>query len=101
MKPASSQGFQTRLHRFFRVHDVPPFVRRVIVGVIGGTILLAGIALIFLPGPAFIVIPLGLAILATEFVWARRWLRKTRKLFLEAKKSVSHQGKRHASSNDR
>ena len=47
-------------------------VRKLIVGVIGGTVLLIGIALIVLPGPAFIVIPIGLAILATEFAWARR-----------------------------
>ena len=40
---------------------------------IGLTILLFGIALIVLPGPAFIVIPLGLGILATEFYWARKW----------------------------
>ena len=47
--------------------------RRLVVAVVGGTILLAGVAMLMLPGPAFIVIPLGLAILATEFVWAR-WL---------------------------
>ena len=47
--------------------------RRVVVAVVGGTIFLVGVAMIVLPGPAFIVIPLGLAILATEFVWAR-WL---------------------------
>jgi len=39
---------------------------------------LIGIALIVLPGPAFIVIPIGLAILATEFLWAKRWLQKAR-----------------------
>ena len=33
-----------------------------------------GIAMIVLPGPAVIVIPIGLAILATEYAWARRWL---------------------------
>jgi uncharacterized protein (TIGR02611 family) len=47
--------------------------RRVVVAVVGGTVLLVGVAMIVLPGPAFVVIPLGLAILATEFVWAR-WL---------------------------
>jgi tellurite resistance protein TerC len=51
-----------------------------IVGVIGGTVLLIGIALVVLPGPALLVIPMGLAILATEFVWARRWLQKARSL---------------------
>ncbi|GJM25792.1 MAG: hypothetical protein DHS20C16_22070 [Phycisphaerae bacterium] len=52
--------------------------RRVIVLVVGGTVVLAGIALLILPGPAVVVIPTGLAILATEFVWAKRLLRKVR-----------------------
>jgi uncharacterized protein (TIGR02611 family) len=56
------------------------FVKRVIVSVIGGTVLLIGVALLVLPGPAFIVIPIGLAILATEYAWARRWLRKVRRM---------------------
>lgn len=55
-------------------------VRRVIVSVLGATVLLIGIALLFLPGPAFVVIPVGLAILATEYAWARRWLRKVRQI---------------------
>ena len=41
--------------------------------------LVLGFALIVLPGPAIIVIPLGLAILATEFAWARHWLRRYKK----------------------
>ena len=48
--------------------------RRVIIFVIGSTVLIIGIAMIVLPGPAVIVIPIGLAILATEFVWAKKWL---------------------------
>ena len=55
-------------------------VRRVIVSVVGTTVLLIGIALLVLPGPAFMVIPVGLAILATEYAWARRWLRKVRQI---------------------
>lgn len=55
--------------------------RRVVVFVIGMSVLLIGIAMIVLPGPAFVVIPLGLAILATEFVWARRWLRYAKRKF--------------------
>ncbi len=46
--------------------------KRIVVIVIGYTILFIGIALMVLPGPAFIVIPVGLGILATELVWARR-----------------------------
>lgn len=41
---------------------------------IGFTILATGIAMIVLPGPAIIVIPVGLAVLATEFIWARKLL---------------------------
>lgn len=78
-----------RLRKLFWLNDVPPFVRRVIVMVIGGTLLLAGVAMIVLPGPAIVVAPLGLAVLATEFVWARRWLRKTRKLLQKAKDNIS------------
>ncbi len=55
-------------------------VKRVIVSVVGATVLLIGIALLVLPGPAFIVIPVGLAILATEYAWARRWLKKARRI---------------------
>jgi hypothetical protein len=55
-------------------------VKRIVIVVVGGTVLLFGVALLVLPGPAFIVIPLGLAILAAEFTWARRWLRKARDL---------------------
>ena len=52
--------------------------RRVIIVVVGFTVLLIGIALLVLPGPAFLIIPLGLAILATEFVWARHLLRRVK-----------------------
>ncbi len=48
--------------------------RKLVVFVIGMTVLLIGIVMIIGPGPATIVIPIGLAILATEFVWAKRLL---------------------------
>ena len=54
--------------------------RRVIIAVIGFTVLLVGVALLVLPGPAFLVIPAGLAILAIEFAWARRWLQRIKYL---------------------
>jgi tellurite resistance protein TerC len=52
--------------------------RKVGVAVVGGAVLFAGAAMIFLPGPAFIVIPIGLTILASEFEWPRRMLAKVR-----------------------
>ena len=62
-------------------------IKRIVVMVVGGTVLAVGVALIVLPGPAFIVIPLGLAILAIEFAWAKRWLRSARAILpLNSKK---------------
>jgi uncharacterized protein (TIGR02611 family) len=60
------------------------YIKRAVVLVIGGTVVLIGIALLVLPGPAIVVIPMGLGILALEFAWARRWLRRARELMGEA-----------------
>ncbi len=49
-------------------------LRRAIVLVLGLSVLAVGIVMIIGPGPAVVVIPLGLGILATEFLWARRLL---------------------------
>jgi tellurite resistance protein TerC len=48
--------------------------RRITIAVIGGTVILAGVIMLVTPGPALIVIPTGLAILALEFAWAKHWL---------------------------
>ena len=60
-------------------------LKRIVVLIVGGTVLLIGVALIVLPGPAFLVIPAGLAILAIEFAWAKRWLQRVRE-FAQKKK---------------
>ena len=71
-----TQSLRTRLG----LDLLPKTLRRAVVGVIGGTIVLIGIALIVLPGPAFVVIPLGLVILGSEFAWARWLLRRAKKM---------------------
>jgi tellurite resistance protein TerC len=53
--------------------------RRWVIAVVGLTVVLIGIVMIVLPGPAIIVIPLGLAILGSEFAWARHWLAVVKK----------------------
>jgi len=55
--------------------------KRFVIIVIGFTVLLIGIAMIVLPGPAIVIIPLGLAILGTEFIWARILLKKAKAKF--------------------
>jgi tellurite resistance protein TerC len=54
--------------------------RRLAIGMVGATALAVGVALLVLPGPGLLVVGLGLAILSTEFVFARRWLRRLREL---------------------
>ena len=54
--------------------------RRIVIAVVGATVILLGIVMIVAPGPAIIVIPMGLAILGIEFAWARLWLRKLRRM---------------------
>jgi tellurite resistance protein TerC len=65
-------------------------VRRVVIAIIGATVVAIGLAMVVLPGPAIVVTPAGLAILATEFAWARYLLRrmkeKTKKLAQRARR---------------
>lgn len=55
--------------------------KKIIDAVFGFTVLAFGILLIVFLGPAFIVIPIGLSILATEFVWANRLLENVKNGF--------------------
>jgi uncharacterized protein (TIGR02611 family) len=63
-----------RLRQQRERHRERPVVVRVLYGVVGFTLLLAGLAMLVLPGPAFVVIPIGLALLSLEFAWAERLL---------------------------
>ena len=53
-------------------------MKKFFVALIGGTVLLLGLVMLVLPGPGSPIIAAGLAILATEFLWARRAWRKAR-----------------------
>jgi tellurite resistance protein TerC len=54
-------------------------MKKIAIALAGGGLLLAGLAMLVLPGPAVVVIPAALTILALEFLWARRWLAWLRK----------------------
>ena len=51
-------------------------LRRLAVLTVGTAVTFAGVVMLFTPGPAVVVIPLGLAILAREFAWAQRLLER-------------------------
>jgi len=53
-------------------------MRRIVRTVVGSIVLLAGVVMLVLPGPAVIIIPLGLAILAIDFPWAGAVMQKVR-----------------------
>ncbi len=78
MNAAARKDRWSKLKHELQLHKLPPRVRRVLVAVIGSVVLLIGVAMLILPGPAIVMIPLGLAILASEFAWARRWWHASR-----------------------
>ena len=47
-------------------------IYRIVVGIVGGAIVIGGLGLIPLPGPGWVIVFIGLALLATEFEWAAR-----------------------------
>ncbi len=74
---ARKRAWQQRLNERLGL-DKLPVIRKLVYSVIGVTVVLIGVVMIVLPGPAFIVIPLGLAILASEYALARRIIRRGR-----------------------
>ncbi|NIV17521.1 MAG: hypothetical protein GWN47_03735 [Woeseiaceae bacterium] len=53
--------------------------RRIVIAVVGVTIIALGAVMIVTPGPGIAAILIGLIILSLEFAWARLWLRKLRR----------------------
>jgi tellurite resistance protein TerC len=60
------------------INETYKVAKRIVVTVVGLSILVIGIVMIIAPGPALILIPVGLAILGLEFAWARHWLKRLR-----------------------
>jgi len=69
--------FIERLELRRATHRERHLVFRFIFGVTGAVILAAGLVMLVTPGPAFVLIPIGLAMLSMEFVWAERLLDKS------------------------
>lgn len=73
---ARARKIVARIEARREIHRQMHWLPRVMVATAGFFVLLAGVAMLFLPGPAILVIPVGLAILSLEFVWAERLLEK-------------------------
>ena len=77
---------------FVQVKAVARFIqrsgKRIAVTIAGFAVLLAGIALLVLPGPGWLLIFIGLTILATQYVWAERLLTAAKRKAEQAKDVV-------------
>jgi len=62
--------------------------RRIVIAVIGFTVLLLGVVMIVTPGPGWLVILLGLSILSVEFVWARHLMKRIKQTGKEISRTV-------------
>jgi len=69
-----AQRMRERLAERREAHAQRGRIYRIAFAVAGATVTLAGVAMLVTPGPAFVVIPIGLAMLALEFAWAERLL---------------------------
>ncbi|HXF73932.1 MAG TPA: PGPGW domain-containing protein [Actinomycetota bacterium] len=82
---------------WFPLREVVGFVRRsgrrVAISLLGGLLLVAGVALLVLPGPGFLLIVAGLAVLATEYAWAQRALNAARRRAEAAWDAVLRRGR--------
>ena len=67
--------------------------KRIGVSIAGGALVLVGLLMLVLPGPGVLVIIAGLAILATEYVWAQRAMNFTKRKASEAKDKVTRKKK--------
>jgi membrane protein implicated in regulation of membrane protease activity len=61
-------------------------MRKFFIALIGSTVLLIGLAMLVLPGPGLPIVAAGLAILATEFIWAKRAMRRAKGTVAKARR---------------
>lgn len=73
------------MHQRLHSHPALALTTKLVVTTIGVLVLLAGVVMMVTPGPGIAAIALGLAILATEYDWAHRWVEKAREKAHEAR----------------
>jgi uncharacterized protein (TIGR02611 family) len=70
-----------RLHAHLHRHPLTALATKVVIAIVGTLVIVVGVVLSGpgVPGPGFVVIIFGLAILSTEFEWADRLLQRARR----------------------
>lgn len=74
-----------RLHRRLHANPALALTTKLVVTTVGVLVIIGGLVMMVTPGPGIVGIVLGLAILATEYTWAERWLRRARQKAHEAR----------------
>lgn len=74
MEDDTKEVLRHRVDQVQRAYGHHNIIFRVVWVVAGVTVVLAGLAMTVFPGPAIVVLPIGMAMLAAEFTWARRLL---------------------------
>jgi len=87
-KELEERGRYHRFREFMRQNPLLYTTWRVGVFTVGSVVLLAGVVMMVMPGPGMLAIVVGLAILATEFVWAQRALGKAKAAAEKAKEKA-------------
>jgi len=87
---ASGARRRGRLHRALHANPALSLASKLTVGLVGTVVVAAGVLMLVTPGPAVVVIPLGLAILALEFTWAENLLEKSLEQAERAKRTAAN-----------
>lgn len=82
--PAGASWWE-RLHRHLHRNRAMSATTKLVVTLVGSAVLTAGLVMMVTPGPGLLGIVAGLAILATEWDWADRWLKTARRKLHEAR----------------
>lgn len=77
--PAEQPTWRDRIHRHLHRNRALSATTKLVVTLVGSLVLSAGLVMMVTPGPGLLGIVAGLAILATEWDWADRWLTSARR----------------------
>ncbi len=93
MPPAIAFRSLLVFHENHPLHGSYKVAKRIVIGLVGGTILLLGIVMMVTPGPGVPAILVGLGILGVEFAWARHWLKKVKAKASDVTRAITGRGK--------
>jgi uncharacterized protein (TIGR02611 family) len=85
-EPSRRQRLHAHLHR----NRAIAATTKLVVTLVGTVVLAAGLVMMVTPGPGLVGIVAGLAILATEWDWADRWLSAARAQLQKARDAAQH-----------